>query len=128
MSSYENYAKLKETKGVNDFAVSKATGIAPATMSDWKNGRTEPKIDKLQKIAEYFNVSTEYLITGKDTEKVSDSGEKYYFSNETAEMAQELFENKDIRMLFDAARDSKPEDLRMAADLLLRLKGTNNDG
>ena len=87
-----------------------------------------PKADRVQKIADYFGVSTEYLITGKDTEKVSDSGEKYYFSNETAEMAQELFENKDIRMLFDAARDSKPEDLRMAADLLLRLKGTNNDG
>lgn len=128
MNSYENYAKLKESKGVNDFAVSKATGIAPASMSDWKNGRTELKLDKLQKIADYFEVSIEYLITGKDTEKVSDSGEKYYFSNETAEMAQELFENKDIRMLFDAARDSKPEDLRMAADLLLRLKGTNNDG
>lgn len=128
MNSYENYAKLKELKGINDFAVSKATGIAPASMSDWKNGRTELKIDKLQKIADYFDVSIEYLITGKDTEKVSDSGEKYYFSNETAEMAQELFENKDIRMLFDAARDSKPEDLRMAADLLLRLKGTNNDG
>lgn len=87
-----------------------------------------PKADRVQKIADYFGVSTEYLITGKDTEKVSDSGEKYYFSDETAEMAQELFENKDIRMLFDAARDSKPEDLRMAADLLLRLKGTNNDG
>ena len=128
MNSYENYAKLKELKGINDFAVSKATGIAPASMSDWKNGRTDLKIDKLQKIADYFDVSIEYLITGKDTEKVSDSGEKYYFSNETAEMAQELFENKDIRMLFDAARDSKPEDLRMAADLLLRLKGTNNDG
>ena len=128
MNSYENYAKLKEAKGVNDFAVSKATGIAPASMSDWKNGRTELKLDKLQKIADYFEVSIDYLITGKDTEKVSDSGEKYYFSNETAEMAQELFENKDIRMLFDAARDSKPEDLRMAADLLLRLKGTNNDG
>lgn len=128
MNSYENYAKLKESKGINDFAVSKATGIAPASISDWKNGRTELKLDKLQKIADYFEVSIDYLITGKDTEKVSDSGEKYYFSDETAEMAQELFENKDIRMLFDAARDSKPEDLRMAADLLLRLKGTNNDG
>ena len=128
MSSYENYAKLKETKGVNDFAVSKATGIAPATMSDWKNGRTEPKIDKLQKIAEYFNVSLEYIMTGKDTEKVSDSGKKYYFSDETAELAQRAFEDKSTRILMDATRDLKPDDMKMVIDLAMRLKGTNTDG
>lgn len=128
MSSYENYAKLKETKGVNDFAVSKATGIAPATMSDWKNGRTEPKIDKLQKIADYFNVSLEYLMTGKDTEKVSDSGKKYYFSDETAELAQRAFEDKSTRILMDATRDLKPDDMKMVIDLAMRLKGTNTDG
>ena len=128
MSSYENYAKLKETKGVNDFAVSKATGIAPATMSDWKNGRTEPKIDKLQKIADYFNVSIEYLMTGKDTEKVSDSGKKYYFSDETAELAQRAFEDKSTRILMDATRDLKPDDMKMVIDLAMRLKGTNTDG
>lgn len=128
MSSYENYAKLKETKGVNDFAVSKATGIAPATMSDWKNGRTEPKIDKLQKIADYFDVSLEYLMTGKDTEKVSDSGKKYYFSDETAELAQRAFEDKSTRILMDATRDLKPDDMTMVIDLAMRLKGTNTDG
>ena len=128
MSSYENYAKLKETKGVNDFAVSKATGIAPATMSDWKNGRNEPKIDKLQKIADYFNVSIEYLMTGKDTEKVSDSGKKYYFSDETAELAQRAFEDKSTRILMDATRDLKPDDMKMVIDLAMRLKGTNTDG
>jgi len=128
MSSYENYAKLKKTKGVNDFAVSKATGIAPATMSDWKNGRTEPKIDKLQKIADYFNVSIEYLMTGKDTEKVSDSGKKYYFSDETAELAQRAFEDKSTRILMDATRDLKPDDMKMVIDLAMRLKGTNTDG
>lgn len=128
MSSYENYAKLKETKGVNDFAVSKATGIAPATMSDWKNGRTEPKIDKLQKIADYFDVSLEYLMTGKDTEKVSDSGKKYYFSDETAELAQRAFEDKSTRILMDATRDLKPDDMKMVIDLAMRLKGTNTDG
>jgi len=128
MSSYENYAKLKEKNGVNDFAVSKATGIAPATMSDWKNGRTEPKIDKLQKIADYFNVSIEYLMTGKDTEKVSDSGKKYYFSDETAELAQRAFEDKSTRILMDATRDLKPDDMKMVIDLAMRLKGTNTDG
>lgn len=70
MNSYDNYAKLKEEKGVNDFAVSKATGIAPATISDWKNGKSEPKTEKLQRIADYFDVTVDYIMTGKNANKI----------------------------------------------------------
>lgn len=53
---------------------------------------------------------------------------KYYLDEETAEVAQSLFENDDMRLLFDAAKDSKPEDLHMVADMLNRLKQTNPEG
>lgn len=84
--------------------------------------------DRLYKVAQRFNVSMEYLTTGQDSEKVSAEGNKYYFDDDTAQKAQELFDNPDLRMLFDAARDSKPEDLQMAADMLKRFKETNPDG
>lgn len=125
---YEVFEMLCNKKGVKPFHVSKETGVSTATLSSWKTGRYIPKPDKLQKIADYFGVSVEYLRTGKGTEKESTSGQKYYFDDETAEKAQELFENPGMRILFDAARDSKPEDLQMAADLLKRLKETNPDG
>ena len=51
-----------------------------------------------------------------------------YYDDDTAEMAQTLFENEDMRLLFDAAQGCTPADLKMAADLLKRLKGTNPDG
>ena len=58
-----------------------------------------------------------------------DTGEKmYYFTAETAEAAQELFDDPDLRALFDAAKDCPPEVLRSTADLLRRLKQTNPDG
>ena len=125
---YEVFEMLCNKKGVKPFHVSKETGVSTATLSSQKTGRYIPKPDKLQKIADYFGVSVEYLRTGKGTEKESTSGQKYYFDDETAEKAQELFENPGMRILFDAARDSKPEDLQMAADLLKRLKETNPDG
>lgn len=125
---YEVFEMLCNKRGVKPFHVSKETGVSTATLSSWKTGRYIPKPDKLQKIADYFGVSVEYLRTGKGTEKESTSGQKYYFDDETAEKAQELFENPGMRILFDAARDSKPEDLQMAADLLKRLKETNPDG
>ena len=49
--------------------------------------------------------------------------DEYYLNKETAEIAQELFNNPDLRVLFDAARDAKPENLRLAAEMLRRFKG-----
>lgn len=63
---YEIFVKLLEKYGLTAYKVSKATGIAGSTFSDWKTGRSNPKQDKLQKIADYFGVSLEYLMTGKE--------------------------------------------------------------
>lgn len=61
---YEIYCKLKEDKKCKDSDVAKATGITKSTFSDWKSGRSKPKGEKLRKIANYFDVTVEYLETG----------------------------------------------------------------
>ena len=66
---YEIFVNLLEKYGVTAYKVSKATGIGGSTFSDWKSGRSTPKQDKLQKIADYFGVSLEYLMTGKENQK-----------------------------------------------------------
>lgn len=64
---YEIYCKLRDSRGVKDSDVVKATGITKSTFSDWKSGRSKPKNDKLQKIAKYFDVTVEYLTDGKES-------------------------------------------------------------
>lgn len=125
---YEVFERLLKERGLTAYKVSKDTGIAQSVLSAWKNGVSQLKQDKFVILADYFGVSIDYLMTGKDIEKESDSGKKYYFSDETAEKAQELFENPEMRVLFDAARGASPEDLQMVTGFLLRLKGTNVDG
>lgn len=69
---YEIYCKLRDERGFKDADVVRATGITKSTFSDWKSGRSNPKNDKLQKIADFFGVTIEYLTTGDDTaEKVA---------------------------------------------------------
>lgn len=65
---YENFEKLMKEKGVSAYRVGKDCGIPQSSMSDWKTGKGHPKADRLQKIADYFNVSIDYLLTGKDAE------------------------------------------------------------
>ena len=66
---YEIYCKLRDERKVRDADVVKETGITKSTFSDWKNGRSKPKQEKLQKIADYFGVTVDYLMTGKEAPK-----------------------------------------------------------
>ena len=65
-SSYGRFAKLLAEKEITPYRVHKDTGIATATLSDWKNGKSIPKQDKMLKIANYLKVSLEYLTTGRE--------------------------------------------------------------
>ena len=66
---YEIFEQLLLKFGVTAYQVAKATGISTATLTNWKKGRYTPKQDKLQKIADYFGVTVEYLMTGKNEPK-----------------------------------------------------------
>ena len=57
------YDKLREARGITDYAVAKATGLSTATISNWKGGKYMPKADKLLKIANYFGVDIGYFIS-----------------------------------------------------------------
>ena len=76
--------------------------------------------DRLQKIADYLDVSVEYLLTGSEGKILGQ--QKYYTDDRTAEIAQKIFDNKELRLLFDEAVDASPEDLQTAHDILLALK------
>jgi repressor LexA len=47
------------------YRVSKDTGIAASTLSDWKNGRSHPKTAKMKQLADYFGVTLEYMTGGE---------------------------------------------------------------
>ena len=120
---YENYVKIRDSKGYKDADVSRGTGISPGVFSDWKKGRYELKYEKLKRIADFFGVTIEQL-TG---DSIADPADGWYVDGETAEIAQSIFDDQDLRILFDAARGSRPEYLAAAAEMLKKLKETNHD-
>lgn len=115
---YEIFEQLLQSYGISTYKFCKETGISQSTISTWKTRRNLLSGEKAKVIADYFGVSVDYLMTGEEKE----GGEKYYINDETAAMAQKLFENKDLRVLFDAASDANPEDLKATYDVLMALK------
>lgn len=95
---YEIFEMLLTKKGVKTAEVCRATGIKSPVFSEWKKGKSCPNVDKLILIAKYFNVSVEYLRTGKEPE--------------TQRYDEELAE-KDVALL-DLSEEIKDCALRMS--------------
>ena len=62
---YEKFEELLKKNNVTAYRVAKVTGVTTATLTSWKQGKYTPKMEKLQKIADYFGVTTEYF-TGEE--------------------------------------------------------------
>ena len=114
MLTYDMIKILCKQKGVTVTGTEKELGFARGSLC--KVDTSKPSMEKVQKLADYFGVSVEYLINGEEKE------DKYYINDETAQLAQTLFENRDLRVLFDAAKDATPEDLQTTYNLLMALK------
>lgn len=59
---YSKYVILRDKKGVTDYRVAEETGITKSTFTDWKTGRSKPKLEKLKILADYFGVSIEFFL------------------------------------------------------------------
>ncbi|MCC8025672.1 MAG: helix-turn-helix domain-containing protein [Clostridium sp.] len=66
---YKKFAELLSQRGLTAYRVSKDTGIPANTFTDWKNGRSKPKFDKLLILAKYFGVPVEYFADDKEVEE-----------------------------------------------------------
>lgn len=113
MGLKDRIKELCVKKNMTFASLEKALGFGNAYIAQM-NPDTVPH-SRLEKIANYFGVTVDYLVNGEPQ-----SG--YYLNPETAKVAQEMFENKELRVLFDAARDASPEDLKAVYDVLLALK------
>ena len=116
MTVYERIESLRKERKISQGNLEKELGFSNGSISKWKTSM--PKPERLQKIADYFCVTVDYLMNGNE----SDGKERYYTNDETASIAQEIFDNKELRLLFDAAKDAQPDDLQTVHHMLLALK------
>ena len=99
----------------------------PSAICKVETVELNPTTDRVREFAKALDTTPEELM-GWRSQTENNENSNYYSNPETAAIAQELFDNPDYRLLFDAAKDSKPEDIKMVADMLTRLKKTNPDG
>lgn len=111
--------RIKELCRLNGISMNKLEdilGFGKGYIS--KLGESTPNTSKIKKIADYFHVSVDYLMTGEEKE----GGETYYLNDETREIAQSVFENPDLKSLFDMSRKMTPERLKAHLEFMKKMQ------
>ena|SRR5665647_383471 len=98
------------------------TGINKKTISNWENGVSRPDVDSLAILCKLYKVNPNSIFDWNNSE----DNKNYYLNDETARIAQEIFDNPDLKILFDATRKTKPEDLKLISDMVKRMSGEND--
>ena len=116
----ERLNSILQKRNLSQADLSKMTGIRSSSISDWLNGKYEPKQDKIAIIADALNVSPVWLIGYDDTP--TNQTEGYYVDPETAEYAEMLRTRPEARLLFSASRGISKEDMQKAVEYIELLK------
>ena len=66
MNTVERILSLIKEKNINQVVLAKAIGVSAGNISDWKTGKANPSYGAIVKLANYFNVSTDYLLCKTD--------------------------------------------------------------
>ena len=61
----ENIKKLRIARGLNQVEFARVMGVSKQCVSNWENDNVMPSIEMLIKIADFFNVTTDYIL-GRD--------------------------------------------------------------
>ena len=62
----ERILHLMDKKEINAAKLTSDLGLPVSAVTDWKKGKYKPSTDAIIKIAAYFGVTTDYLLTGAD--------------------------------------------------------------
>lgn len=121
MGDFKNvFKELRISHGYTQAELADLLGISRSRIGMYETGAREPDFETLEIIADFFNIDTDYLL-GRTNKTTFIPKSEYYINEETAKLAQEMFEDEDMRSLFDMKRNMSPERFKVHMEFMKNL-------
>ncbi|MFS0723871.1 helix-turn-helix domain-containing protein [Paenibacillus sp. 1P07SE] len=126
---YQIFERLLEEREITAYRVAKETGVTTATLTSWKQGKYTPKQEKLQKIADFFGVTVDFLL-GVSKQEAPKKAEPHYALNEKdekdiakklEEMMNDLNSGSALAFMGEPMDEEDRELLRISLENTIRL-------
>lgn len=126
MGDFPNiFRKIREQSGLTQQQMADKLGVSRSAIGMYENGEREPNFETLELIADTFNVDMNYLLGKKPTTEVIP--DRYYLDDDAWDMAQFMYENPEYKVLFDASRKVKKEDIDFVKQMIDRMSNKGDD-
>lgn len=116
--------KLRLNAGYTGEEVGRMLQVSKSAISMWEKDLRSPSADLIERFADIYGVSTDYIITGKESSSTKNS---YYYDAEVAELAEQIKNDSELRILLDAKRNLSKQDMEaiinITKSLLQRERG-----
>jgi transcriptional regulator with XRE-family HTH domain len=123
----ENIRFLRTKNGYSQDDIANMLGYKSfTTIQKWESGVSEPPLKALKKLSEIFNIDMNDLATKKLSLNINEDNNVYYLDDDARDMAQFLYENPDYKVLFDASRKVKKEDIQFVKEMIDRMSNNND--
>ena len=119
------FRKIREQSGLTQQQMADKLGVSRSAIGMYENGEREPNFETLELIADTFNVDMNYLLGKKPTTEVIP--DRYYLDDDARDMAQFMYENPEYKVLFDASRKVKKEDIDFVKQMIDRMSNKGDD-
>lgn len=124
----ENIRFLRTKKGYSQDDIANKLGYKSfTTIHKWESGVSEPPLKALKKLSEIFNIDMNDLATKKLSTDTSSDNDVYYLDDDARDMAQFMYENPEYKVLFDASRKVKKEDIDFVKQMIDRMSNKGDD-
>ena len=117
----KNLRDFMSLNGYTQADMARRMKVSTASTADWCTGKILPRMNKIQELAEWLDCSISDLLT-----EHAAPTERYYIDKDAQEMAEFLYKNPDYRVLFDASRKVKPEDIEFVKQMIDRMGGNDD--
>lgn len=114
----ENLRYFLEINGWSQADMARKLGVSTATAAKWATVESMPRVDKINKLADWFGIKSSDLLEPRNNEP-------YYDNSKSRELAEFLYKNPEYSVLFDAVRNISPEDIEYVRLFIERFGGKN---
>lgn len=122
MSFGKRIKRLREDKGVRQEDIGKMFNVSKSAVSQWENDIRTPDMDIIIKLADYFDVSTDYLLGRTDDPSPKQDDRQHINDDEALEYLDELHKRPEMKTLFQVGRKATKEDIETAITIIEALK------
>lgn len=121
--------EIREDKGYSLELGAEHLGIAPKSLQRYECGERKIKMGTIVSLCEFYGINYDSFIKEAKTRFTGEEpvDESYYFNEEARELAEFMFKNPEYKVLFDASRKVKKEDIAFVKQMIDRMRGDSDD-